>query len=229
MRRFETDSIWVVCPAYNEMRTIGGVLTGLTNAGYQVVVVDDGSSDLTCAIGAKHATAVVRHPVNLGQGAALKTGIDFALSRGAQAIVTFDSDGQHRVSDIRHLLDALTTREADFALGSRFLSGTQKTPLLRRLLLRAATLFTVMTTGLRLTDAHNGLRAFTRRGAMVLNLRQDRMAHASEILEEIARSGLAYVEVPVTIDYTAYSLAKGQRASDAVMILLDLFARKLHR
>ena len=227
--QFDAHSVWVVCPAYNEARTIGSVLGGLTGAGYQVVVVDDGSSDTTCDIAAQHATAVVRHPVNLGQGAALKTGIDFALWRGAEAIVTFDSDGQHRVSDIRHLLDALTSRQADFALGSRFLNGTQKPPLLRKLLLRAATIFTAATTGLRLTDTHNGLRAFTRRGAMALNLRQDRMAHASEILEEIARSGLAYVEVPVTIDYTEYSLAKGQRASDAVMILLDLFARKLHR
>jgi polyprenyl-phospho-N-acetylgalactosaminyl synthase len=223
------ESVWVVCPAYNEARTIGSVLTALASAGYQVVVVDDGSSDATCDIAAKHATAVIRHPVNLGQGAALKTGIDFALSRGAEAIVTFDSDGQHRVSEIRRLLDALKSREADFALGSRFLNGMQKTPLLRRLLLRAATIFTAMTTGLRLTDTHNGLRAFTRRGAMALNLRQDRMAHASEILEEIARSGLSFVEVPVTIDYTDYSLAKGQRAGDAVMILLDLFARKLHR
>jgi hypothetical protein len=115
-------------------------------------------------------------------------------------------------------------------LGSRFLGeSAQKPPLLRRLLLRAATLFTILTTGLRLTDTHNGLRAFTRRGAAALQLRQDRMAHASEILSEIARSGLAYVEVPVTIDYTDYSLAKGQRASDMILILLDLFARKLHR
>jgi polyprenyl-phospho-N-acetylgalactosaminyl synthase len=227
--QFEREAVWVVCPAYNEARTIGAVLAGLTGAGYQVVVVDDGSSDATCDIAAQHATAVIRHPVNLGQGAALKTGIDFALSRGAQAIVTFDSDGQHRVSDIRHLLDALASRQADFALGSRFLSATQNTPLLRRLLLRAATLFTAATTGLRLTDTHNGLRAFTRRAALALNLRQDRMAHGSEILEEIARSALAYVEVPVTIEYTEYSLAKGQKASDAIMILLDLFARKLHR
>jgi glycosyltransferase involved in cell wall biosynthesis len=227
--QFDREAVWVVCPAYNEARAIGAVLAGLTGAGYQVVIVDDGSSDATCDIAAQHATAVIRHPVNLGQGAALKTGIDFALSRGAQAIVTFDSDGQHRASDIRHLLDALASRQADFALGSRFLSATQNTPLLRRLLLRAATLFTAAITGLRLTDTHNGLRAFTLRGALALNLRQDRMAHGSEILEEIARSGLAYVEVPVTIEYTEYSLAKGQKASDAIMILLDLFARKLHR
>jgi glycosyltransferase involved in cell wall biosynthesis len=201
----------------------------LRRGGYQVVVVDDGSSDRTRQIAAQLATAVVCHPINLGQGAALKTGIDYALSQGADFIVTFDADGQHRVSDIGALLEALDREGADFALGSRFLGRPQGMPALRRLLLRAATLFTTATTGLRLTDTHNGLRALTRRGAAALRLRQNRMAHASEILAEIARSGLRYVEVPVTIDYTAYSLEKGQRAGDFVTILLDLFAQKLYR
>jgi hypothetical protein len=97
------------------------------------------------------------------------------------------------------------------------------------LVLRAATVFTRLTTGLRLTDSHNGLRAFTRKGAAAIRLRQNRMAHASEILVEIAESGLRYVEVPVTIEYTAYSLAKGQRIGDSVTILLDLFAQELRR
>jgi polyprenyl-phospho-N-acetylgalactosaminyl synthase len=229
MRVTSSDAVWIVCPAFNEARTIAAVLTGLTAHGYRVVVVDDGSRDSTHEIAESLAAAVVSHPVNLGQGAALATGIAFALAHGAEYIVTFDSDGQHRVSDIARLIDALETSGADYALGSRFLSGGQRTPPLRRFLLRAATVFTALTTGLRLTDTHNGLRAFTRRGAAALDLRQDRMAHASEILSEIARSRLPYVEVPVTIDYTEYSLAKGQRAGDAIMILLDLFARKLQR
>jgi glycosyltransferase involved in cell wall biosynthesis len=229
MHRTASESIWVVCPAFNEARTLSGVLSGLRAQGYQVVVVDDGSRDSTRQIAESVATAVVSHPVNLGQGAALATGIAFALSRGADYLVTFDSDGQHRVSDIARLIAALKASGADYALGSRFLTGKQSMPVLRRMLLRAATIFTAFTTGLRLTDTHNGLRAMTRRGAAALELRQNRMAHASEILSEIARSGFAYVEVPVTIDYTDYSLAKGQRASDALTILLDLFARKLHR
>jgi glycosyltransferase involved in cell wall biosynthesis len=224
-----SDAVWIVCPAFNEARTIAAVLTGLTAHGYRVVVVDDGSRDNTREIAERLAAAVVSHPMNLGQGAALATGVAFASARGAEYIVTFDSDGQHRVSDIARLIDALKKSGADYALGSRFLSDGQRTPPLRRLLLYAATVFTALTTGLRLTDTHNGLRALTRRGAAALDLRQDRMAHASEILSEIARSRLPYVEVPVTIDYTEYSLAKGQRAGDAIMILLDLFARKLHR
>jgi polyprenyl-phospho-N-acetylgalactosaminyl synthase len=229
MHSTASESIWVVCPAFNEARTLSGVLSGLTAQGYRVVVVDDGSRDSTRQIAESVAAAVVSHPVNLGQGAALATGIAFALARGADYLVTFDSDGQHRVPDIARLIAALKASGADYALGSRFLAGKQRMPLLRKMLLRAATAFTALSTGLRLTDTHNGLRAMTRRGAAALDLRQNRMAHASEILAEIARSGLAYVEVPVTIDYTEYSLAKGQRASDALTILLDLFARKLHR
>jgi polyprenyl-phospho-N-acetylgalactosaminyl synthase len=225
----QRSSLWVVCPAYNEASTIVPVVTELRRAGYDVVVVDDGSVDQTRQLATATATAVVGHPVNLGQGAALKTGIDFAMAQGADVIVTFDTDGQHRAADIPRLLDALVRSRADFALGSRFLTEPRNMPRMRRMVLWAATLFTVATTGLRLTDTHNGLRAFTRRGAAALHLRQNRMAHASELLAEIARSRLRYVEVPVTIDYTAYSLAKGQRTGDFVMILLDLLARKLYR
>jgi glycosyltransferase involved in cell wall biosynthesis len=221
--------LWVICAAYNEATVIGRVVEELGRAGHQVVVVDDGSSDGTRHVAAAAGAHVVVHPINLGQGAALQTGIDFALSHGADILVTFDADGQHRVSDIPRLVDALARERADFALGSRFLGQTYNLPSLRRWVLRAATVFTRLTTGLRLTDSHNGLRALTRRGASAIRLRQNRMAHASEILVEIAQSGLRYVEVPVTIEYTAYSLAKGQRIGDSVTILLDLFAQELYR
>jgi polyprenyl-phospho-N-acetylgalactosaminyl synthase len=220
---------WVICPAFNEATTLTCIVADLRRSGYNVVVVDDGSTDGTRHVAASVATAVVAHPINLGQGAALKTGIDYALSQGAEMLVTFDADGQHRAADIPRLLRALAHQHADFALGSRRLGQSPNMPFLRRVFLVAATLFTVATTGLRLTDTHNGLRAFTRRGAVALSLRQNRMAHASEILADIANSGLRYVEVPVTVDYTAYSLTKGQRTSDFVMVVLDLFARKLHR
>jgi len=224
----DSPRIWVVIAAYNEARVIAHVVGDVARRGYHVVVVDDGSGDGT-ADHAATAAAVVRHPVNLGQGAALQTGIDYALHQGADVIVTFDADGQHRASDIERLVAALREAPADFALGSRFLGDAIALSTARRLLLRAATLFTQFTTGLRLTDTHNGLRAMTRHGAEKIRLRQNRMAHASEILAQIAASGLPYVEVPVRIEYTAYSLAKGQRLGDALAILLDLFARRLYR
>jgi glycosyltransferase involved in cell wall biosynthesis len=219
--------VWVVVPAYNEARVIAAVIAELKRDAHRIVVVDDGSSDSTAEMAAECGAAVLRHPINLGQGAALQTGIEFALACGAELIVTFDADGQHRTADVTRLIDALQAEHADFALGSRFLGSAANVPSLRRVLLRAATLFTRLTTGLALTDAHNGLRAMTRRGALRIRLRQDRMAHASEILGQIAASGLKYVEVPVTIDYSSYSRAKGQRSGDLIVILLDLFARRL--
>jgi polyprenyl-phospho-N-acetylgalactosaminyl synthase len=221
--------MYVVIPAYNEGPVISRVVSEVKRAGYAVVVVDDGSSDATAEEARAAGAEVIAHPFNLGQGAALQTGIDYAVAQGAEVIITFDADGQHSVSDIARLTEALVQERADFALGSRFLGQAPNLPPLRRLLLHAATAFTRLTTGLQVTDTHNGLRAMTRRGAAAIRLRQNRMAHASELLTQIAASRLRYVERPVTIEYTAYSLAKGQSLGDAVLILLDLFARRLYR
>jgi polyprenyl-phospho-N-acetylgalactosaminyl synthase len=219
----------VIVPAFNEAQTIARVLADLRGTGHQIVVVDDGSTDATAELAMQADATVVSHPINLGQGAALQTGITFALRAGADFVVTFDADGQHRVDEIAALLDALVVRGADFALGSRFLGRATNMPTSRRLLLQAAIWFTRITTGLAITDAHNGLRAMTRRGAQTIRLRQNRMAHASEILDQIAASGLNYVEVPITIEYSAYSLGKGQRSREALDILFDLYARALHQ
>ncbi|MGB8066157.1 MAG: glycosyltransferase family 2 protein, partial [Pseudolabrys sp.] len=186
----QKPAVWVICPAFNEAATIVSVVADLRRCRYNVVVVDDGSTDATRHVAATVATTVVAHPVNLGQGAALKTGIDYALSQGAEILVTFDADGQHRAENIAGLVRALKQEPADFALGSRRLGQSRNMPFARRVFLFAATLFTVATTGLCLTDTHNGLRAFTRRGASALSFRQNRMAHASEILTDIANSGL---------------------------------------
>jgi glycosyltransferase involved in cell wall biosynthesis len=221
--------VWVVIAAYNEARVIGRVIADVQRHSYHVVAVDDGSADTTAEVARRAGAQVVQHPVNLGQGAALQTGVEYALERGADAVVTFDADGQHRSQDIASLLAALDQKGVDFALGSRFLGASIALPPSRRLLLKAATWFTRVTTGLALTDTHNGLRAMTRRGASRIALRQNRMAHASELLEQIAQSGLGYVEVPVTIEYSAYSLAKGQKFSDSISILVDLSAQRLHR
>jgi glycosyltransferase involved in cell wall biosynthesis len=222
-------SIWLIIPAYNEAAIIGRVVAEVVERGYNVAVVDDGSIDETGRRAGAAGAIVITHPINLGQGAALQTGIQFALRQRAQVIVTFDADGQHRPADIESLIDALTTNNADFALGSRFLGGAVAMPPSRRILLLAATWFTRQTTGLKVSDTHNGLRAMTRRGASRIKLRQNRMAHASELLDQIARSGLRYIEVPVTIEYSRYSLAKGQRLADSLRILVDLSAQRLHR
>ena len=221
--------LWVVIAAYNEAEVLGRVVADVRQREYHVVVVDDGSGDATGEMAHNAGAAVVRHPVNLGQGAALQTGIYYALRQGADYIITFDADGQHRVQDIDALIAAIEKNGADFALGSRFLGSAIDLPPARRILLTAAIRFTRLTTGLRITDTHNGLRAMTRRGASRISLRQNRMAHASEFLDQIAHSGLPWVEVPVTIRYSGYSLAKGQRLGDSLAILVDLSAQRLLR
>ena len=223
------DRVVVAIPALNEAPFISRVVADILDAGFECVVIDDASTDETGAIARRAGASVVRHSITLGQGGALQTGIDWALARGADVIVTFDADGQHRAADIAALLDGLRRQDADFALGSRFLGAAVNMPRLRRFLLRGAIWFTRFETGMNVTDTHNGLRAMTRRGAMALGLRQNGMAHASEILHEIAESNLTWVEVPVTIDYSTQTLAKGQSGLDFVAILVDLLMGRLAR
>lgn len=220
-------SVWVVIPAYNEARMIGEVVSGVRSLYPNVVVIDDASADRTAAAAAAAGAAVVRHPINLGQGAALQTGFEHALTNGAGFIVTFDADGQHHIEDVPAMVAALTDGQADIALGSRFLGKAVGMSQGRRQLLRAATLFTRLTTGLVLSDCHNGLRVLTAKAAATLVLRQNRMAHASEILAGIRRHRLRFIEMPVTISYTDYSREKGQTFGDAFVICRDLLAVKL--
>lgn len=225
----ERRDVWVVVPSYNEGSAIAAAVSPLIARGFSVVVVDDGSADDTASQAQAAGAAVLRHILNLGQGAALQTGIDFAVLRGARYVCTYDGDGQHHPQDLEALLDALISSGADVALGSRFLGRAAGMPFLRLLLLKGAILFTRLHTGLSLTDTHNGVRAFTREGVARFRILQPRMAHASEILEHIARLNLKFVEVPVTISYSAYSLKKGQSAFGSFRVLLDLWTGRMLR
>ena len=223
------DGIWIVIPAYNEGDVVADVVASVRARYSNVVVVDDCSDDATGIAAMSTGAVVLRHPVNLGQGAALQTGIRYALAMGAQIVITFDSDGQHRVEDIGILVDRQRETGADVVAGSRFLGRAEGIPRLRRMVLKLATVFTRMTTGVRLSDAHNGLRLFTRRAAERIRIRQNRMAHASEIIDQIGALKLSVAEAPVTIVYTPYSLGKGQRLGNAVNILVELFVARLNR
>jgi glycosyltransferase involved in cell wall biosynthesis len=213
--------IWVVVPAYNEARVIGGVVEELVARGHRVVLVDDGSSDETSDAARRAGAVVLRHAVNRGQGAALQTGIAYALRRGAEYVVTFDSDGQHAAEDVDALVAPLLAGRADVTLGSRFIGSSEGMPGGRKAILALAVIFTRVASGARVTDTHNGLRAFTRAAAAKLDIRLDRMAHASEILDQIVRQELRYEEVPVHVRYTDYSRRKGQSSFAALRILAD--------
>jgi len=220
---------WVVMPAFEEAQVIRRTVADVRARFPHVVVVDDGSQDDTAGEALAAGAVVVRHSLNLGQGAALQTGIQFALARGAEFVATFDADGQHSVEDLVVMLQALQRERLDIVLGSRFAGRAEGLSLARRVLLKAAVLFTNLTTGVRLTDAHNGLRVMTAGAARRIELRQDQMAHASELVAQIGRLGLRFKEVPVTITYSPYSVQKGQRLSNGFRILTDLLAGWLQR
>jgi glycosyltransferase involved in cell wall biosynthesis len=226
-----SKDIFVVIPAYNEAKVIASALQKVIDRGYSVVVVDDGSKDDTWSILQGLNVYSLRHPLNLGQGAALQTGMTFALRQGAEFVVHFDADEQHKVEDIEVLLEPVRSGEADVALGSRFLrkEDSRAVPPTRRIVLRCAVVVNGFMTGMWLTDSHNGLRALSRQAAAKIRLRENRFAHASEILTQIRRHKLKVVERPTAIVYSEYSMAKGQSAWNGIRIVMDVLLRRIFR
>lgn len=220
---------YIVVPAYNEEGMIGQVITKLRKGNYKnIVVVDDGSSDNTFEVAKSHKVHALKHVINRGQGAALKTGIEYALRNGADIIVTFDADGQHQVSDIEKLVEPIKNRSVDVTLGSRFLKNDSNIPIIRRIYLKIGVLVIFLMYGLKLTDSHNGLRAFSRKAAESIEMRADRMEHASEIPEQIKLKKLKYIEIPVKIKYTEYSAKHGQNfKTSAFKIFFKMLMKKL--
>ena len=218
---------WIVVAAFNEQRSLPAILAALCAKYAHVVLIDDQSHDDTWEIAGQFPVWRLRHAVNCGQGAALQTGIDFALQQGAEWIVTFDADGQHRADEIAGLLEPLRNAEADVALGSRFLGTTHRLPKSRWLVLKLGVLATRLLSHVQVTDAHNGLRAFSRAAASRIRIRQNRMAHASEIIDEIRRARLRYTEVPVTVHYTPETMRNGQSSLGAVRIMVDFLLGRM--
>ena len=220
--------VLVIIAAFEEEPVIGQVVSELRRHFVNILVVDDGSSDGTGGSAVRAGARVIRHPVNIGQGAALETGITYGLRLpDFHTFVTFDADGQHRPEDAVRLVRRLEESGADLVLGTRFLGeGALQIPRFRRAVLRVARWHVARTSGLALTDAHNGLRAFGRQAAKELRFKHPGMGHASEVTDIAGRRGWSVVEEPVTIRYTEYSLSKGQSLLNAINISFDLFWRR---
>ena len=218
--------VFVVIPAFNEEKLVARVMRELKAGGYRnVVIVDDGSSDLTYSVAKKSGAIILRHAVNRGQGAALRTGIDYALLKGANIIVTFDADGQHNVEDLKAMIAPVAKGEVDITLGSRFLGKKSNVSFFKALALKGGALIFRIMYGITLTDSHNGLRAMSARTAELIDLSSDKMEHASEIPEKIAKKKLRYREIPVTVKYTDYSTADGQTSLAAFKIFFRMIMR----
>jgi glycosyltransferase involved in cell wall biosynthesis len=171
---------------------------------------------------------VVRHPVNLGQGAAIQTGIEYARRRpGAQVFATFDADGQHQVKDVVRMIDRLGADNVDLVVGTRFDPGiVTRTPFWKRVVLRSAARLSPRGRKLGLTDTHNGLRVFNRTVADGLNITMNGMSHASEFIALAYENRWRVAEEPVEILYTDYSMSKGQPLLNGVNIVFDGLLRK---
>jgi len=223
-------SVFVIIPAYDEKEVIKSVIDDLLPHNYKLVVIDDGSSTSLYPLLQNKPVYFLRHKVNLGQGAALQTGIEFALSKGAEYIVTFDADGQHDANDIEKLLQMMISPDTEIVFGSRFMQGAvhNMTPV-RKLFLQLARYINYFFTGLLLTDAHNGLRAMSRSAAEKIRIKENTMAHATEILSQVAKKNISYKEVPVRIHYTSYSRKKGQSVWNGFRIFFDLLLAKIFR
>jgi glycosyltransferase involved in cell wall biosynthesis len=223
--------VWIVIPAFNEAGVISEVVADVRSVFDHVVCVDDGSSDDTGEIALRAGAHLVRHPVNLGQGAAIQTGVEYARRQpGAQVFVTFDGDGQHRVKDVVAMVDRLATNEADVVIGTRFgRAALSKPPLLKRIVLQTAAWLSPRGRRLGLTDTNNGLRVFNRTVADGLDITMSGMSHASEFVALVDENHWRVAEEPVEVLYTDYSKAKGQPLLNGVNIIFDGFLRRRRR
>jgi polyprenyl-phospho-N-acetylgalactosaminyl synthase len=217
------QDVWIVVPAFNEASVIGDVIADLHSVFDHIVCVDDGSKDDTGDVALRAGAHVVKHPVNLGQGAAIQTGVEYARAQpGAQVFATFDADGQHRLKDVIAMIDRLSTEDVDMVVGTRFAEpGVSRPPLLKRILLRTAAVLSPSSRHLRLTDAHNGLRVFNKKVADGLNITMSGMSHASEFITLAVENRWRVTEEPVEILYTDYSKSKGQPLLNGVNIVFD--------
>jgi glycosyltransferase involved in cell wall biosynthesis len=218
----------VVMPVYNEATVVRGVIEDLVGRGLTVIAVDDGSSDSSAAEIDAAGAIRVSHPINLGQGGALQTGVEAALRfTGAKYVATFDADGQHQSADLVGMISKAEEGGYDVVLGSRFLDSKTEMSGLRRLILKTATKVFNRGSAHKLTDAHNGLRLVTRDVAARINLVFAGMAHASELEQELTQSIYRVAEYPVHVLYTEYSRSKGQPLLNSVNILGDILAHRV--
>jgi glycosyltransferase involved in cell wall biosynthesis len=185
--------------------------------------VDDGSKE--SLLSKNPSLYLATHKINLGQGAALQTGIELARLLNPQHIVTMDADGQHSAKDIIKLVSHLKSSKSDIVFGKRTFS--KNVPLIRKILIQVGIIFNWFYTGIRLSDAHNGFRILNKKAYQCINLKEPEMAHATEILELVKSESLTYSECSVDIVYTDYSLAKGQKNSNSLSIVKHLIFRRL--
>ena len=226
----DTKSIFVIIPCYNEASVIRKTVEEVLEKGYSIVIVDDCSKDNSKKQLLGLPVYYLRHRVNMGQGAALQTGIDFAKKKGAKYFVTFDADGQHDSNDIPGMVAFLEKENADIVFGSRFLPGAKtNVSRSRSFALNMGRYINYFISGIMLSDSFNGLRLLSGKAAEKIRITENRMAHPAEVMMLTAARKLKYVEYPVAIHYSDYSKGKGLKNKDGIKILFEIFLYKIFR
>lgn len=219
----------VIVPAYNEGKIIGDVLTQLKHYFPNIICVDDGSDDDTHSRARETGVTILKHPLNLGQGAALETGIRHGLGLNYEYFITLDGDGQHDPADALKMLESLHRENVDIVMGSRFLESSTHVPWLKKIVLKVGIVISRVLHRIKISDVHNGLRVMNLQAAKCLRFQHIDMAHASEIYDIVRDNNLKFIEHPVTLVYTSYSRAKGQSTSNSLNILTDLLLNYIKR
>jgi glycosyltransferase involved in cell wall biosynthesis len=222
----DNSNVCVIVPIFNEEQVVRSIVQSLVAEKFTTVIVDDGSSDNSLQSISDLSVKILKHSTNFGQGAALQTGFEFAKKNpNLEIFVTFDADGQHQTKDIKNIIAPIKENKVDIVFGTRFQDDKTQMPLLKRIILKIAIKYTNLSTGVPLTDAHNGFRAMNRTALNEMKLNLNGMAHASEIVTVAHKANLRVAEIPVEILYTKYSKAKGQSILNSINILSDLFLR----
>jgi len=217
--------IFGIIPAYNEEKKIFQVVKKVLRYADEIIVIDDGSADKTGFLAQKAGARVYRHLLNRGLGAALATGKEIALKKGAEIIFTIDADGQHEAEDLPKLLAPVIKGEVEVAIGSRFLEQSN-IPLHRRFYNWIANTVTWFFFGLKVSDSQSGLRCFNRAALQKIEIKGEKMEVSSEIIRELKLKKLSFKEVPIKAIYTPYSLSKGQNFLEGVKTLIRLILNK---
>lgn len=206
-----------VIPAYNEEKNIELVIANVKPLVDELIIVDDCSSDRTCELAKAHDVIVLRHLINRGQGAALQTGDEYALNNGADIIVHFDADNQFSATEISDVIKPILDNKADAVFGSRFL-GSANFPFSKRYIIMPIARLVNRFFGIKMSDPQSGFRALNRETALKLKIENRGMAHCSEILYKVNKSGARIVEVPIHVTYHRF----GQSLGGGLQIIKDL-------
>ena len=223
----DKQEIFIIIPAKDEAPRIQKVIQRTIAQGYEnIVVVDDGSRDDTGKVAKALGAIVLKHPINLGPGAATQTGFEYAIKRNAGIVVTMDADGQHFPEDIVGLIEAMERTNSDLVIGSRFLQRDNEIPFIRRCYNRVGNLITFFLTGVHVTDSQSGMKAIRSSAVRKMNIRLNGYAFCTEIIMLIKELKLTHSETPIKVLYSRETMEKGQSFLNGMKMIGSFFSKR---